>query len=181
METIISLECLWSGVIGSLITIIASFMLCLTKEFLEAKACNNAIKSEIKNLKTIFETTFDSKITNDNVPLWYTYPLSTDYFTIFNNNSSSLGKISNKKERELIIAIYTIAKYFLDCLRTNNECIEYYEYIENEKYTEAEKNIPLIAYKRDIEIAEERLIHSKTENILPTYIKLKELFKQIKF
>lgn len=171
MGNILSLECLWSGIIGSLITIIASFIICLVKEILEAKACTNAIKAEIKNLKTIFETTFDSIITNDNTPLWYSFPLSTDYFTIFNNNSSNIGKIHNKKERELIIAIYTVAKYFLDCLRTNNECIEYYEYIENEKYTVKEKNSFLITYKQDIEIAQSRLIHSKTENILPTYIK----------
>ena len=101
------------------------------------------------------------------------YPLDTDYFSIFNANTSKIGKISDCFERELVVQTYMLAKYFIDCLKTNNECLSYFEKIE-EKY---KNNRNCNEYKEDIKFANDNLKHSKINNILPTYKKLKVLLE----
>ena len=163
-------ECIWSGLIGTFIGIISSFGITLLKAHFETSACIKAIDTEIRSLNSICENVFDNVITDDDSILNYEYPLGTDYFTIFNANSSNIGKISDNKKRELIVSIYITAKYFLDCIRTNNHCLDEFKKID-EKYND--KNT--VQYKEDIKFAMENLKHSKVNNILPAYKKLKTL------
>ena len=104
-----SLETLFSGAIGSIIAILASFGMFMLKEYNDSKKCIKAIKAEIQCLKNLCSLVFDNVITLDETPLNLCYPLDTDYFTIFNHNSSEIGRISNDKDRELIVAIYIAA------------------------------------------------------------------------
>ena len=173
-----SIENLCSGLLGSIIGILASIGLFIIKEQCDANACINAIKAELKTLKRILYDTFEPHITNDDTPLWFTYPLDTDYFTIYNNNSINIGRIKNKEEREVIISIYTLTKYFLDCLRTNNECIQFYETLHEKCKNDTEL---VKSYNPDLKLAESRLRSSKRDNILPTFLKLKELFNKLKY
>ena len=167
-----------SGFIGSLIGVSITVILFVIKEVLENIACTNAIKAEIKCLSIMCEENFDEMILNDSLYLNLYYPLDTDYFTVFNNNSSKIGKIFFRKERELIIAIYITAKYFVDCLKTNNSCLDKFEKIE-EKYGALGKNSK--EYEEEIAFARDNLIHSKEKNILPTYKKLKGLLAYMRY
>ena len=167
-----------SGYIGSLIGVLVTVVLFFIKELCENIACTNAIKAEIKCLSIMCEENFDEMILNDSPYLNLYYPLDTDYFTVFNNNSSKIGKIFFQKERELIIAIYITAKYFIDCLKTNNSCLDKFEKIE-EIYGISGKNSK--EYKEEIEFARKNLEHSKEYNILPTYKKLKGLLAYMRY
>lgn len=167
-----------SGFIGSLIGVSITVILFVIKEVLENIACTNAIKAEIKCLSVMCNERFDFEIFNGEPYLGLSYPLDTDYFTVFNNNSSKIGKIFNRDERELIIEIYITAKYFVDCLKTNNSCLEGFEKIE-EKYGVLGKNSK--EYEEEIDFARKNLIHSKENNILPTYKKLKGLLASMRY
>jgi hypothetical protein len=164
-------------IIGAVVTGGISIYLDHRAEERETKATIKALKSELQALKIIFISEFGSKISQDNNPLIYSYPLDTDYFTIYHSNTCKIGKINNDTLREHIIFIYSTAKFFLDCIRTNNAILEDYSKI-NEKYS----NIPISSrqfdplYKQDIEPILYRLRVSKTENLLPTYNKLNALF-----
>lgn len=180
-------------VVGGLITLVTSiftvsknhknnFELLEKKEEIETKATIKAIKTEIYALKQIFENEFIPKIFNDKEDLDYSYPLGTDYFTVFNANTSKLGKINNDELRECIINIYMTAKFFLDSLATNNEALEYYNQCYEESYIYLKDDFftclnPKL--KDDYEFAKERLYMSKKENLVPTCNKMMSLFKQL--
>lgn len=165
-----SIENFLSAALGSIITVIATSALFFIKEFIEIKSCDLAIMTELKVLKDIFENTFLREITDSKERgyLLLSYPLDTDYFTMYNNNCDKVGKIPNQQHRELIVTTYTLAKYFLDCLRTNNLALKYYEDILNGKM------------EGTVDDAIFELKHSFNNNILPTTNKLIELFEQIK-
>ena len=161
----------FTGLIGSIIGVCASFGIVLLKEHIEAQACIKAIRTELKSLYNICKEIFDKEITDDEKPLMLSYPLDTDYFTIFNNNSCKIGKFPDDYERELIVTIYNQAKFFLDCLRTNNRAIEYFEDVQNGKYNNE--------YELHYENALNNLRYSKNNNILPAYKKLIGLLEQL--
>jgi len=180
-------------IIGGLITIFTSiytakknydnnFALLKTQEELETKATIKAIIAELHALKQIFDIEFIPKIFKNEECLWYAYPLGTDYFTIFNANTAKIGKINNDELRECIINIYMTAKFFLDCIATNNEAIEYYEKCYNNVYAYSyDEVMPQSTPKQkdDLLIAKDRLIHSKKNNLVPTCEKMVYLFEQL--
>ncbi len=156
------------GFVGALITAGVNIWLYFKKDYDETKSLIKALRTEINNLENIFQMEFYPKITEDNEPLWYSYPLNTDYFVIFNANCSKIGKIGNDDLRSTVISIYTMAKFFMDCLRTNNECLN--------RYDQALK----AGYAVQIEEAENALRLSKTDNILPTVKQIRVLLARLK-
>ena len=57
----------------------------------------------------------------------YEYSVGTDYFSVFNSNTSNIGKIKNGELRTCIINLYVTAKFFLDSIVTNNNILSDYE------------------------------------------------------
>ena len=156
--------------LSAVFTVCCTLVLFIVKEIIDITSCYFAIMTELKVLKEIFETTFLKEIDNAKSKeiLWLKYPLGTDYFTMYNTNCEKIGRIPIPKLRTLIVSSYTLAKYFLDCLKTNNECIQFYEDIE------------LGRINVGIENAEYALRHSFNNNIIPTAKKMRELLKYIK-
>lgn len=163
------LGCVISGIFAALITVRMQVWLYYKKDDDETKALIKALKTEIENLEIIFQMEFYPKIFNneDNI-LWYSYPLNTDYFPIFHANCSKIGKIKNDDLRSTIISIYTMAKFFMDCLRTNNMCLE-----EHNKACET-------GLVGEILRSKQALTASMQQNIMPTVQKIQELLKKIK-
>lgn len=60
-------------------------------------------------------------------PLLYFYPLTQSYFTVYDDNSSLIGKIEDNDLRKLIIITYAKAKGLVDGYRFNNEMVQKYE------------------------------------------------------
>lgn len=162
--------------IGGLIGYFSSNKLINKKIEIESKATLRAILAEIRTLKTIFHSEFTPKINNNEEIYWYKIPLKTDYFPIYHSNTNQIGKIKNTELQQLIIQIYTLMKFFLDCLETNNNILD--EYIQNVNCS----NISTLdmVLKGDTKTALDilnsqkeqiliKLKKSKNENILPTY------------
>ena len=133
------LTSIFGVVVGGLITLYTSmrttqknyennFELLKKQEEMETKATIKAIIAELQALKQIFYVEFIPKILNSKEKyLNYSYPLGTDYFTVFNANTPKIGKITNDELRECIINLYITAKFFLDCIATNNSALKFYE------------------------------------------------------
>lgn len=56
------------------------------------------------------------------------YPLESDYFPIYNGNTSTIGRIPNNDIRKQIIKTYTLLKGMVDSFRFNNHLLHKYEY-----------------------------------------------------
>jgi hypothetical protein len=67
---------------------------------------------------------------SENKPLAYYYPVTEDYFKVYNENCSLIGKIDDNRLRKLIIVTYTQAKGLLDSFRMNNNMLQKYESVE---------------------------------------------------
>lgn len=66
------------------------------------------------------------KLPENQAFLWY-YPITQSYFSVYDNNSSLIGKIKDNNLRKLIIITYTQAKGLIDSYRFNNEMVKAYE------------------------------------------------------
>lgn len=51
------------------------------------------------------------------------YPLSSDFFSVYNGNSIHIGRIKNNELRRQIVKTYTLAKSMVDSFRFNNELV----------------------------------------------------------
>lgn len=188
------LSSMFGAVVGGLITSFTSiytvqknyennFELLKKQEEIETKATIKAIIAELQALKQIFYVEFIPKILNSKEEyLSYSYPLGTDYFSVFNANTSKIGKITNDELRECIINTYITAKFFLDCLATNNTALEFYEKCLNKVYISSYDNIldeGTPKAHKDLEYAKVSLMKSKRDNLVPTCQKMVELFKQL--
>lgn len=139
------------------------------KEDREANATLKAILTEIKTLRDILFMEFAQKLDDKSDILGYFYPLDTDYFCIYHSNTSQIGKIDNEELRENIVYIYAMAKFFIDCIKTNNKVLEELDMLENDyKNASDELKKTDINYLARKEIILYRLRLSKQDNLLPT-------------
>lgn len=67
--------------------------------------------------------------TNTNEPFKYIYFAKEDYFTVYTQNASLIGKISDNL-RNKIIAAYIGMKGLLDTYKMNNDMLEKFNYFE---------------------------------------------------
>lgn len=59
----------------------------------------------------------------DGKPLDFYYPLTQDYFTIYNSNAALIGRIKDAELREAIVVCYNKCKKVVDGFKYNNELI----------------------------------------------------------
>lgn len=56
------------------------------------------------------------------------WPITQDYFTIYNTNAFFIGKIKDHDLRKQIVATYAKARGLIDSFRMNNELVQKWEY-----------------------------------------------------
>jgi len=61
-------------------------------------------------------------------PLSMYYPLTQDYFTMYQANANLIGEIQNEELRGLIILAYSAAKGIVDSYRFNNHIVKQHEH-----------------------------------------------------
>jgi len=83
------------------------------------------------------ETLFDSYMSSigaqtealqEGTALMFFLPITQDYFTIYNTNARSIGKIKSHDLRKLIVATYAKARGLIDSYRMNNDLLQKFEY-----------------------------------------------------
>ncbi len=89
-----------------------------------------AIKSELNTLWTRYNEGAGKDIENleDGRPLLMYYPLTHDYFTVYQSNAHLIGEIQNEDLRGLIILTYSAAKGVVDSYRYNNHIVGQHEH-----------------------------------------------------
>lgn len=97
----------------------------------------NIIKGLLQSLHDEIETLWETynkgvgvklEALGDNQPfIWY-YPVTQEYFTVYNGNSFLIGQIDNNDLRRAIIISYTKARGLIDSYRFNNDLLQKYEY-----------------------------------------------------
>jgi len=79
-------------------------------------------------------------------PLLYYYPVTQDYFTVFEKNAHLIGQVQNVGLRQSVVEFYTKAKGLIDSYRFCNHLVSEYE---NKMVLAAETNNPLHVRLRD--------------------------------
>ncbi|NMG32059.1 hypothetical protein [Aromatoleum evansii] len=69
-----------------------------------------------------------SEALQDSIPLMVFWPITQDYFTIYNTNAFFIGKIRDHDLRKCIVATYSKARGLIDTYRLNNELLQKFEY-----------------------------------------------------
>lgn len=88
-----------------------------------------AIKSELNALWKRYEGAGEKiKNLDEGQPLLIHYPLTQDYFTIYQANAHLIGEIQNEELREDIILTYSAAKGAVDSYRYNNHIVGQYHH-----------------------------------------------------
>ena len=168
----ILLTALLSGLIGSIITVIVQICIECKKYDNENRALIKALKTEILEIEHLFNAEFTNKFFDKEEIYWYYYPTMSDYFMIYHSNCSKIGRIKNDKLRHTIIALYSTATYLMDCLKSNNACID--------EYNEAIKMYGNDLNNENVKNALEALKHSKKSNLTLAMVKLKALLDEFK-
>lgn len=107
----------------------------------------------------------------DGHPFTFYYPVTQDYFTVFNNNSQFIGSLQNEELSSEIVEIYSIAKGLVDSYRLNNDFVqkhEHWHWLANE----TNQNIHLQRAQAQLEALKEysatlKEIHFKIKEKLP--------------
>lgn len=172
MENGTILIALLGGLIGSIITVIVQIIIEYLKYDNENEALIRALRTEILELEHIFIAEFQNKFFDKEEIYWFYYPVMSDYFMIYHSNCSKIGRIKDNKLRHTIIALYSTVTYLIDCLKSNNACID--------DYNEAIRIYGDDSNNENVKNALEALRHSKESNLTPTMMKLKALLEEFK-
>ena len=68
------------------------------------------------------------EVLEGNKPVNFYYPLTQEYFTVYNTNAFLIGQIEDHDLRKLIVTTYTKARGLIDAYRLNNELLAKYEH-----------------------------------------------------
>lgn len=141
------MKCYWdflSGLIGALLGGLTTLLASWWQHHLEKKrneiennksinATIEAIKTELVCLLERYDQTIGKLVETlkDNESFLYYYYATEDYFTIYNQNSSLIGQISDACLRKNIISVYINIKGLLETYKINNGLIDKYQYYKN--------------------------------------------------
>lgn len=91
-----------------------------------------SIHDEIETLMERYQEAMGAQIETlaEGEALAFYYPLISDFFTVYNGNSSVIGRIRNNDLRKQIIKTYTLAKGLVDSYRLNNDLVAKWEFSE---------------------------------------------------
>jgi len=151
------------------------------KEAKELQGLLQALHSEIESVFEHYQNTAGKYVENcitNKMQINSHYPIYSDYFTVYNENASLIGRIQNDTLLTLLVQTYAKAKSLIDSFKMNNEQLAKYEQLcavvsktnnefNNQKATEHEKT--LIEYSEQIKSLHVEVI--KCVNNLLTQLK----------
>lgn len=173
-----TIDSLMSGLIGSLIgglvTWVVAWRANARSEALAVTAakqdCRNLLQSIYDEIEVVYTRYRDSfamhvEALKAGEALLVTYPVFSDYFTVYNGNASRIGAIPDHDLRRAIIRTYTLSKGLVDSFRMNNYMIE--------QYTRA---VELAAETKNE--AHNALVHRNAEYLVEYAMTIKELHSE---
>lgn len=106
------------------------------------KGLLQAIHDEIETVYDRYQETMGSRIESlaDGEPLYFYYPLVSDFFSVYNGNTFLIGRIPNNDLRKQIIRTYTLSKGIVDSFRLNNDLVQKFEHA-SKVYEETQQEV----------------------------------------
>lgn len=127
------------AVVGSSFTLLGvlwSHRLSQAKALSELESQNHSMLQAFHDeIETLWENYMDTMgscadSTPDGVAIEYYWPITQDYFTVYNQNASRLGLIKDHDLRKLVVATYASSKGLVDTYKLNNELLHRSEQAE---------------------------------------------------
>ncbi len=132
------------------------FELELMRERREVEGVLDAIGVEISTLWDFHQMRIGEIVENlePGQALEFYYPLTQDYFTIYDQNADLIGKIKDPELRKLIVVVYNKCKKVVDSFIYNNEIyLDYREYLEQPDMDEKMKKMLAFKHQKLIDFA----------------------------
>ena len=102
------------------------------KEESQVNAFVHAVMAEVETLWDSYYEGAGKKLEalDKGKAFMYFYPISQDYFTIYNGNAFLVGKIANARLRRAIVESYTKARGLIDSFRLNNDMVQKWNHLD---------------------------------------------------
>ncbi len=141
----LDLNSLFSGLLGAvaggLITWVSSRLAVKEtgKQTQRLQAANDArtlrgllqvLHDELESVQERYQETMGKEVESlqDGQPLLFVFPVTNDYFAVYNGNASQIGRIENNDLRKSLVQTYVLAKGLVDSFKLNNEYLSKYEH-----------------------------------------------------
>lgn len=101
---------------------------------------------------------------DDGEAIKWTYPLTQDNFTIYNENAAVVGLIGDDDLRNSIVTTYTKARAIIDAFRLNNDYFAKYQYLNTQHLLGSGSSVQI---SRELQVMERIMIDyaKKIKNI----------------
>lgn len=114
-------------------------------ESAQVRATLQAIRDEVDVLSEVHMAAAGTRIRESSsaAPIGLFYPVSANYFTVFEANADRIGRIENDVLRRQIIRTYVHFKALFDTIRLNNHFVERLEHAEAVHRATPEPHAPI--------------------------------------
>lgn len=132
---------LWSSglgaLIGSTIALIATFISHRLQRSQQDENEQRMLHGILQAIHDEIETLWDNYVDGvghqlealaDSQPLNLYWPVTQEYFTVYNTNAFFIGRIQDHDLRKLIVSTYSKARGLIDSYRLNNDLVQKHEH-----------------------------------------------------
>lgn len=130
------LSAIIGAVIGGSFTLLGSLFTSRLEKSKERRQKEADLREFLSSIRTEAETLWNQyswgmgstlEKLEEGKPLLAYYPVTQNYFIVFDNNTNLIGQIRNQELKKLIVTTYVQAKGLIDSYRMNNEMVQKYE------------------------------------------------------
>ena len=134
-------DALWSSglgaLIGSTIALIATFISHRLQRSQQDENEQRMLHGILQAIHDEIETLWDNYVDGighqlealaDSQPLNLYWPVTQEYFTVYNTNAFFIGRIQDHDLRKLIVSTYSKARGLIDSYRLNNDLVQKHEH-----------------------------------------------------
>ena len=139
------------------------------KEASEVKSFVHAVMVEVETLWEVYQEGAGKRLEalEKGKAFMYFYPISQDYFTVYNGNSFLVGKVNHPRLRRAIVETYTKARGLIDGFYLNNDMVQKWNHLD---LMRQDSQNPMLIHMMWMQ--EQSLVHHA--------VKLREIHRQTK-
>jgi len=137
----INWDALWSSglgaLIGSALTLVATYFSFRWQRSHQEERDQEMLHGILQSIHDEIETLWDNYMDNighrlealaDSQPLNLYWPVTQEYFTVYNTNAFFIGRVQDHDLRKLIVSTYSKARGLIDSYRLNNDLVQKHEH-----------------------------------------------------
>lgn len=127
----------FGALIGSALTLVATYLAhrwqVSVQEEKDAQMLMGIMQAVHDEIETLWDLYLDGvghhlEALGNGQPLNTFYPVTQEYFTVYNTNAFFIGRIKDHDLRKLIVSTYSKARGLIDSYRLNNDLVQKHEH-----------------------------------------------------